>query len=222
MAVLLPSATPLAGKLGALFRHADETGWAVVLRSDENVTYAKVTRSDEIIEIEWEDVHFISATYTLGGRTTSLRNVSAAKHAMRVPEAEVAARVPRRAVQRAAARAAHGLPVAKPVPAPKPTQLPFDPASATEAEVLAAVAGKKIAWVNSFTGAVESALFSPGTKNAKVTTTTVGRRILSWPGDSQGYHQAAIRANSGRKDTRSYGSSEGWRAVALDAIVAVK
>lgn len=111
-----------------------------VLEGDRVELLAK--RGPEALWISWTAGVLTTSpmpSYTVGDRTIKLRNASAVKqYAARAPEEGQGE------LERAAANTYF-----KPKPEePKRAKLPFDPATATEVEIIEALRGKPISWHN--------------------------------------------------------------------------
>lgn len=91
----------------------------------------------------------------------------------------------------------------KPVRQPTMRNVPFDIDGAYDHEIVEAVAGRRLVWLNSMTGEEESANVPPSGRQTRVHVSSTGRRILTFC-DYAG------------------NASTGYRSVALDALVAVK
>lgn len=79
------------------------------------------------------------------------------------------------------------------------SKLPFDPASSTDAEVLAALSGRRIVWANELAGLTESGTVPKvGTsKHLKIEWASTGERVLSFVNaepDLQAYRAVHLRA----------------------------
>lgn len=161
-----------------------------------------LARGDETMQITWENGGLVHPlVYTLAGvREVKLRNVSAAlKLVLGQPEYKTA-RAPR----------VVGEP--KPKVEPVTAVLPFDIVEATDAEIIKAVRGKKLTWLNDMMGEYESARVpdrklvevkdpdKPGqwknvyrtSPNITMSTSAAGRRILTFPAVNEQYRSVGL------------------------------
>lgn len=155
----LTTATPTKSeaKAAAFGLEAVRLGWAIKsLSTDGDKTTAAANRGSdaqiETITIEWISGVFTGeGYYSHAARTPiKLRNVSAAKKQMAIPAAqaaEAASKVTAHKAVRGPARKAGSV----------KHKLPFDPETATDVEILAAIKrNAKISWTNAVSGDVES------------------------------------------------------------------
>lgn len=150
---------------------ADDWTTEVTSREGEK-TEVTAQRGDESIKIHWLQgvFHNGNGIYTDPlGRTIVMRNASACIKQSEVSE-EVA--LQKAQAKQAGKRTAKGSGMGRPKNAPKAEEvpqekLPFDPEESTAKEIIAAVEGKKITWVNSISGKVQSAQVRPH-KNNKI------------------------------------------------------
>ena len=121
----------------------DERSWGETGLEDHIVVVAR--RGVETIFIEWvKGVFQETATYTVADRTVKLRNASAAKqYAARSPE-EGQAELNKVSANRFFRKRE----TPKEEVDAQRQPLPFDPALATDDEVITALAGRKITWFN--------------------------------------------------------------------------
>lgn len=125
-------------------------GWEVKTSLIGDLAEVQARRGTEAIHQAWENgvYHPASATYTVGDRTVLTRNVAAAKrYAERTPE-DATKELERVASNRAFRRRET---------TPAKMRLPFDPSTATDREVIDALAGKGVAWHNRFRQSPETA-----------------------------------------------------------------
>jgi hypothetical protein len=198
---------------------ADACKWGWEVSKDEraaNIASVTVGRDDEAICISWQDGRFLeNCTHTIGARTVKLRNASAARGAMNTPPEKV-----RRDVRQRVASQERGTRPA-PVP-PTAAKLPFDIKTSSDADIIAALLGRRISWWHPLTRTMERASipatqFVPVTikykengtertrtvreqvnnRHVKIDITPAGRRVFTWV------------------------APEGFRSVALDAIVRI-
>lgn len=125
-------------------------GWKPDIKTDGERTTLTVRRGSEAIDLAWENGVFQHpCTYSMNGRTIQLRNASAAKQRMAMD--------PQKAEEETATVAARKVVRADRAAAPKRARtraLPFNDES-TPKEILEALTGRKIVWINSVSGAEE-------------------------------------------------------------------
>lgn len=145
----------------------------------------ELSRGDEFLVMAWDGNRWDStmSAWTFDGRTTRMPSMSDALRRI--------AGHPEDAAE----------PEARKKPERRPTMrsVPFA-LDDLEVEILAAVAGRKLVWLNSLTGEEETASVMERGKQTKLSESSSGRRILTFC-DSGG---------------------TGYRSVALDALIAVK
>jgi endogenous inhibitor of DNA gyrase (YacG/DUF329 family) len=152
-------------------------GWAteVLVDKDSLSAVARSTRGDETITIMWEEARCVGGTifHTFRTRKIALRNKNAAvQRALLTPEQVLAehSRVTHRA--RVAPKTAKG---------PKRTAsrpddemqalravLPFDPSTATDAEIARGIVNKTLTWRNRIADKEETGLVNPNYRAVKV------------------------------------------------------
>lgn len=133
-------------------------GWSTTLipaedtTAEEDVWELTGKRGDEVLWISWTQGTLTvepMPSYTIVDRTIKLRNASAVRqHATRAPEVGT----------KELARVSSNRFFRKRPTEPKRLKLPFDPALATDEEVLAALTGKAVAWHNRHREIEESAI----------------------------------------------------------------
>lgn len=165
--------------------------WEHEVEEVEGFTTLTLIRGDETMQITWDSktalIHPL--TYTLAGvREVKLRNVSQAlKDCITVaPDYKVKKTVQRR--------------VASPPKEVGRSPLPFDIEEASDEEIIKAVRGRKLVWLNQMAGEFEQAVVpgrklvevkdpdKPGamkkvwrtSRNIKMSTTSAGRRVLTF------------------------------------------
>lgn len=140
-------------------------GWTVnflVPADRPTVVEAVAERGPEAIHIAWGGgvCEYESLTYTYGDRVVKPRNASGAK--------QMAARAPEEAAS-ILERVASNKAWKKKEPAErKPVKLPFDPALATDMEVVEALAGQAVRWHNRLSGGEETAAVTKDRKRITV------------------------------------------------------
>lgn len=129
-------------------------------------------RGDEYLYISWKAGALQHpVTYTIDTRTVKMRNASQAKqYAARSPE-EAAKELGKVTSNRA---------FRKKEPSVKPNvrALPFDPGLATNEEVVTALLGKSVAWINRISNGVESATLGRDVKRVRIEEKDDGRQVL--------------------------------------------
>lgn len=190
----------------------DQHGWSSSDSLEDNVLRLKLTRGDEIIEIEWDNGKLLVAPiYTFAGRTTRLRNVSDCIDRIgKAPDFRRAARRARREqrlqpssspVQALAAATGYDAPE-NGLPAGFTRSLPWDPDELDDKTLLKLCYCKTLLWRNGITGEVMEDTVLRGVNfdkvKYKVRHSSNGRRIIMFVG------------------------FEGFRAVGVDALLQVR
>lgn len=132
-----------AGKALSLIIDLDKHGWVCDVNPIEgDIVELVAKRGDEVLWISWTEGKLTTEpmpTYTIADRTVKLRNASQVRqYAARLPE------VGTKELERVAANRFFR---PKPVE-PKRHKLPFDPATATDKEIIDSLLGKAVAWHN--------------------------------------------------------------------------
>lgn len=155
----------------AMFMKNIADDWATEVSNREGEkTEVTATRGDESIKIHWLQgvFHNGNGIYTDPlGRTIVMRNASACLKQAEVSE-EVA--LQKAQAKQAGKRTRKGSGMGRPKNAPQAEEvpqekLPFDPEESTAKEIIKAVEGKRITWVNSLSGKVQSAIVRPHKAN---------------------------------------------------------
>lgn len=149
-------------------------GWAGEMLAPTTETVELILRrgSLESLHISWINgvFQYESASHQVADRVVKIRNVSQARQlAVRPPSAasEDLARVAsNKAFKRAEA------------PKVRRVQLPFDPNLATDAEVSAAILGRKVKWINRLTNHEEEAWITRDAKRLRIEEQAGSRVIL--------------------------------------------
>lgn len=128
----------------------------------EAITSRGTGSAEETIYQQWDSgVYQMPATYTYGPRTVMVRNASAAKQlagrAATVAAAEFEKVVANRSFRRSSPTEV------------RTTRLPFDPALATDAEVISALLGKGVKWTNRISNGSESAIIGRESSRVHIT-----------------------------------------------------
>lgn len=184
--------------------------WTVEDTSSPGLYGLKLTRGDEEMTVNWSSendglVHPLD--YRLRGvKEVRLRNVSAAlKQIADAPNYKVRSKVPRERSEEA--------------PETLERILPFDPETATDAEVIKAVCGKRLVWWNSMGAAYDSGEV-PGRKRVEVADPNkVGEK--KWVLRTS--RNITIKVSStGRRVLTFPAVGEQFRSVGLDSLVQVR
>lgn len=184
-------------KADAFMDEAEAAGWEVEYVTDEDHVavkarreyIAQALRTHEVLELSWSPSRLIEAHYLSGIAGDVAKKLSSVKGAIERLKADVPKpRVNGHRVQRD-----------EPVKRILKTKLPFDIEEAYDDEIIAAVRGKKIVWLNNTSENYEEALVTNKTdRHIRIETGTAGRAILTFI------------------------SPEGFRSVALESLVQVK
>jgi len=178
-------------KSAAFVIEAHKLGWDGHGLVEGDTAKVTVQRGGETIDIEWLSGVFTGSVYSFGGRTVKLNNASAAKQRMNRPAEAAVEEVARvnnnRNVRNFTPKAAR-----------RSRELPFNELSLDD-EVILAVEGHKITWVNSVSGEEEYDLVPEPRqgKGARPTHTkiTEGKRgrTLTFVG-MNGFHDVLVSA----------------------------
>lgn len=155
-ALSMPMVEAVGGaKALELAETARSLGWEPeVTGLDANTVQFRATRGIEAVEVRWLNGRcMVGSTYQCGSRTVKIKNASAAKTQMSVPEDE-AVKHSNAVVTRSAIRSRHS---DDDDGTPKRIPLPFNAETSTDEEVIAAVIGKTITWRNNVTKELDSA-----------------------------------------------------------------
>ena len=166
-------------------------GWSASVGNPQDgaeIDLVEVTaqRGEEYLYISWvAGALQHPVTYTINDRTIKMRNASQAKqYAAR--SAEEATKEFSKAVSNRAFR--------RKEPSEKPgvRALPFDPGLATDEEVVTALLGKTVAWVNRISNGVEHATLGRDVKRVRVTVGEDGERQVLFCCPSTGFRAFRI------------------------------
>lgn len=193
---------------------AKSAGWETTVTRDGDKTVVVAIRDKEKLSISWRGNACLNeTTYEIDGDQRKLRNAAAARRQL---TGEATPPRQGKAVNGHVVRSANAsektTKKAKPEPfksQPRPAKrLPFDLDSATDAEILKAVIGKKITWKNSQTGNYDSArvMSRPNQKHLKMNRNRFGERCITW-----------AEADNDRPDR----AGGGFRSVKLSAIISI-
>lgn len=183
------SVTKSAAKANAFVVEIGVHGWGCTQRiNDGDRIEVTARRGDETLFIEWMNgVYQNSATYTIADRTIKLRNASAAKsYAARDPKAGA------EELQRVTSNKAFRK---KEVPDAElqRSRLPFDPTTASEPEILAALLGRGVTWHNRISVKSESAMVGKDPRRAHFTEFE-GERIFNFCCPNTGFRSFRLSA----------------------------
>lgn len=157
-----------AGKATKFSKEIAPAGWDIAVDSGETHEPARVRavakRGAEVLTVVWDGgvYNYEQSGHVIEDRTTKLRNVSHAR--------QVAARTPDVAqaeLARVGANKAWRPREAK-TTTPK-GKLPFNPAETPDADVIAAILGKHVVWVNRIANTEESGVASKSDRQWKIT-----------------------------------------------------
>lgn len=192
-------------KAHAFGRQIEALGWTVTYRTEGEVTDVVATRGIEAIHQAWEGGVYAnaSATYTVGDRTVLTRNAGAARKLASRPTEAATEELSRVASNRAFRR---NTPDAE----PKAVRLPFDPATATEREIVDSIVGKAVKWINRFTNGEESAIVGSDPRRIRIEEQN-GERVVLFCCQATGFRAFRLSALTavGRGTRRSGRSREG-------------
>jgi len=150
-----------------------EVGWAAKIAHHGETTEVTATRGGEELWISWTSGSMVQhpmPRYSAGGRSVTMRNASEClKYAAR-SEAEASAAVPK------------GRTVGRPKAERRATsvRLPFDPAAATDEEVVSALVEAQVIWRNSLSDLEEKAWLPASSKDIEVKENDGGDRTISF------------------------------------------
>jgi hypothetical protein len=191
---VLPVASKSEPKAKAFATAVEAQGWEVKIEtapgSDaaEDSIEVTATRGVETIWISWTRGSLTTTpmpSYTIADRTIQLRNASAAKqYASRTPDAATSelSKVQSNKAFRPKAKQ------------PKVARLPFDAALATDEEVIEALAGRNVQWVNRHRQESESATILPDRHRITIQTVENGDRIVSFLSVGHGFRAFRLSA----------------------------
>lgn len=188
-------------KAAAFAEEAINLGWTWDMQTEGESTTVVVKRGDETLEISWLGGVFQGDTcvYQHAGRTAiKIHNASAAKKRMAVPAAEAE----QEARKVTAHKAARGGVRKSSVTTRRARELPFTEASLDQ-EVLDALCGRTITWVNGTSGTEDS---------ARIPQPSDVKKLTNAPKIGEG--------NRGRHIT--FNSASGARTVLLSSIIEVR
>lgn len=141
VAAKAPVATPGDSKAQQFALRAEAAGWTVERRADPPTKRAICVRGDETVEVGWtnEVADGPIGYHVHSAGTTSIKNAASA---LRIIEGKPGEFIPS---PKARAIRAQTKPKAERVAKP----LPFDPYKTLDEDVIAAVRGKRVVWINS-------------------------------------------------------------------------
>lgn len=145
-------------------------------------------RGNETLFIEWVGgVHQPTSSYTIADREVKIKNASAAKARAAMPADDATAEL-ERVRQNKVFRKRE-----QPSTEAKQARLPFDPATAGDAEIANAVAGHKISWINRYRDIEEDAYVRPDPREIHFTEHD-GERIMNFLCPTTGYRACRVAA----------------------------
>lgn len=162
-------------------------GWMAEMRTEGDMTEVTATRGAETLHQCWIDGvwQYAASTYVIGDRPVKARNASQAKQwALRAPgaaEAEFARVSANKSFRRREVE-------------PKRGRLPFDPALATDVEVIDALLGKQVSWHNRFTQAPETAWIGSEPKRVEIVEAPDGQRVVKFCCRESGFRAFRLSA----------------------------
>jgi hypothetical protein len=179
-------ATKSGAKALAFQRAVAEFGWSCEFNMQGEVTEVVATRGIEVLFQSWHGgVYQHPATYTVGDRTVLTRNASHAKQYASRPPVEAEAEL-KRVAENKAFKPREVVPVRK-------ARLPFDPALATDIEIIERIAGKAIKWHNRFTESEESATVGQDPKRIRIEEQG-GERVVLFCCPNSGFRAFRVSA----------------------------
>lgn len=183
-----PSGSKSWPKAEAVKKAITPHGWTVECEEhDGDTVELTATRKDEVLWICWSYGVLTTSpmpTYTIADRTIKLRNASALKqHAARSPEAG----------EKELEKVRSNTYFRKKPTEPKRTKLPFDPGTATDAEVIDALLGKAVAWHNSLSQNTETAQIGRNARKVALVERD-GDRILKFCCPATGFRAFRLSA----------------------------
>lgn len=183
-----------ASKAAPIRDFLTEKGWSTTLfpaegtTAEEDILELTAKRGDEVLWISWTKGVLTTEpmpSYTIADRTIKLRNASAVKqYAAREPEAGT----------KELERVASNRFFRKRPTEPKRSKLPFDPALATDEEVLTALIGKAVAWHNQYRETEETAVVGVrgGKQPVELREREDGQRVLWFCCPDTGFRAFAL------------------------------
>lgn len=192
-------------KAEAVMKAVEPHGWTCEheVHDGDNIEVTAV-RGDEVLWISWTAGVLTSSpmpTYTIADRTVKLRNASALKqYASRKPEAGV----------KELEKVRSNTFFRKKPTEPKKHKLPFDPATATDTEVIDALLGKAVAWHNSLSQNSEAAQIGRNPRKVSIAEHQ-GDRIVKFCCPETGFRAfrlSALTKVGGRRGSGKYATVE--------------
>jgi hypothetical protein len=177
--------------------------WTVERRKDQEGNRTVIaTRGDEVFTFTWQpnpggrgSLKFAGGVHSIGEHSEEYANVKGALRLMAEPAGVV------RIEHKAPRRSAPGEPTRRRV-----VRIPFDPATSEDKEILAACAGKRVTWLNTFSGMEETGMCPRGGIHYRIDPSVSGdpaERVLTFCDQSHLFHREG---------------TAGFRSVRLDAI----
>lgn len=156
-----------------------QLGWTPVVTQTDGLTELIATRGTEAIYLAWMQEALVGgvSTYTMGDHTIKVRNAAEAMRIAAVKPDEAAAKHSSLPGTR---------PFAERQASPAARHIPFDPETASDAQVVDALEARAISWHNSYGGRVETATVG-NAKQISVVRHPEGHRIVSFVDPQNGY-----------------------------------
>lgn len=168
-------------------------GWEGSVEPRGDAVELNATRGSETIVQAWRGGvwQYDASVYAFGDRTTRPRNASGATKLLNRTPDEAAAEMSKVAANRSF-RKAEPKDLAVTLETAQKT-LPFDPALATDAEIMAMVSGKSIVWFNRLSRKEEAGIVGRG-RQLKMTFNESGDRVLNFCCPVTGYRSLLVTA----------------------------
>jgi hypothetical protein len=199
-----------AKKLSAAFSE-----WKAEISTSNNLAEITLIRGDETVQIQWDGGVFVyeSANYVHGDRVVKIRNVSHAKQLM-ARSSEQAQEDSERAVENRN-RVRSNPPKREAGRLPR-RRLRFDPESMSDEEIVDALLGKGVTWLNRITGTTEVAYVGRDPKRILISELD-DERVIHWCCPVTGFRSmrlAALLRVSAKVDIRTSEASPDRRRAA--------
>ena len=177
------------GKAQAFASLAATSGWTVSTEARGEAVEITLTRGAETIVQAWLGGvwQYDASVYAYGDRTTKPRNASGAKRLLGRSEEEASTEM-NKVLSNNSFRKREPTDLANSRPA-----LPFDRGTATDEEIMAAVAAHAIVWYNRISRGKESALVG-AKESVRMTYLPTGERILNWCCPVTGFRSCLVES----------------------------
>lgn len=183
-----PATPAVFAKAAAFANYVEAAGWTVERQAEGEHATVIAARDDETIRLEWEGTRYIyPGSYAYGGRTMQVRNASQGR--------QLADRSPEDAAKEFA-RVSNVRRIGGGNGTPKPRAgLPFDVDLALDDEVISALRGKDVMWINSVSK-VEDIATIPRDEHSKVHISVDGeeRRVINFCCPIGGYRSVRVES----------------------------